>query len=182
MKKEIGKKFNTLTLEEYRFYIDNHKQYGDFNTLGLYRSILENEELNPEDRIAVRDYAHQTFQKTFDFLQLKDPQTYLEVSTLGEELTKVEERQLWEKIRINQQKILTDKKIKHRNFGEYSKHHCGYDDCVYNGLMIRQGSPLAESSMHFDTDKDKSSSINKSKKHRSDRKKSKQIIERDMGD
>jgi len=182
MKKEIGKQFNTLTLAEYHLYIDNHKQYGDFNTLGLYRSIIENEHLSLEEKISLRDYAHQTFQKTFDFLQLKDPQTYLDVSTLGIELTKVEERQLWDKIRTNQQKILSDKKIKHRNFGEYSKHHCGYEDCVYNGLMIRQGSPLAESNMHFDTDKDKSSAKSMSKKHKSDRKKSKQMIDRDWQD
>ncbi len=36
---EIGQKFNTLNLKEYEFFIDNYKDYKDFNTLGLYRSM-----------------------------------------------------------------------------------------------------------------------------------------------
>ena len=76
---EIGHKFNTLTLKEYFFYIDNYKKYTDFNTLGLYRSMVENEKLSLNDKIAVREYAHKVFKKTFDFLQLKDPKTFVEV-------------------------------------------------------------------------------------------------------
>lgn len=182
MKQLIGKKFNTLSEEEYCFYIDSYKQYADFNTLGLYRSIVENNNLSPDEKISIREYAHRTFRKTFDFLQLKDPKTFIEVSTLGETLTKEEERRLWNEIRKNQQKILSDKKINHRNFGEYSKHQCGYEDCIWNGLMIRQGSWLAENNMHFDTDKVKTYAKSKSKKNKSDRKKSKQIIERELGD
>ena len=59
----IGRKFNTLTEKEYFFYIDNHKQYSDFNTLGLYRSLKENKHLSLEEKIRVRDYAHAKFKK-----------------------------------------------------------------------------------------------------------------------
>ncbi|HET8809743.1 MAG TPA: hypothetical protein VFM65_05700 [Flavobacteriaceae bacterium] len=150
---KISKPFNQLQKEEYFHFIENHKQYTDFNTLGLYRSLLENENLQLEEKLEIRDFANQLFQKTFDFLQLKDPLTYMKVVHLGMELTKQEESAFWEIIKKNQEKILKDKKIKHRNFGAYSKHDCGYDYCPYNGLMIRQNSPLAEFSMCFGSDK-----------------------------
>ena len=177
---EIGQKFNILTLKEYFFYIDNYKKYKDFNTLGLYRSIVENEKLNLDEKVTVRDYAHKTFKKTFDFLQLKDPKTFVEVEYLGQELTKGDEQKIWDDIRKNQQLILENKKIKHRNFGEYSKHNCGYDTCVWNGIMIRQGSWLAESNMHFDSDKNKYQQKLKSDKRKSDRKRERQIIDREF--
>lgn len=40
---KINRKFNTLNFKEYLYFIENHKQFSDFNTLGLYRSIIENE-------------------------------------------------------------------------------------------------------------------------------------------
>ncbi len=177
---EIGQKFNTLTLKEYFFYIDNHKKYIDFNTLGLYRSIVENEKLTLDEKIVVREFAHKTFKKTFDFLQLKDPKTFVDVNYLGQEITKGDEKKIWNDIRINQQKILTDKKIKHRNFGDYSKHNCGYEDCAFNGIMIRQGSWLMESNMHFDSDKNKYQQKVKSERRKTERKNKKQIIDRDI--
>lgn len=173
---KIGQKFNQLTLDEYFFYIDNHIKYKDFNTLGLYRSIAENEKLSLQEKIEVREYAHKTFKKTFDFLQLKDPRVFVEVSTLGLELTKGDEEKIWNDVRKNQQRILADKRIKHRNFGTYSKHNCGYEDCAWNGLMIRQGSWLAEGNMHFDSDKNKYQQQLKSERRKSERKKAKQII------
>lgn len=177
---EIGQKFNKLTLQEYFFYIDNYKKYKDFNTLGLYRSIVENDKLSLDEKIQVREYSHKTFKKTFDFLQLKDPRVFVEVSTLGQELTKGDEEKIWNDVRANQQKILSDKRIKHRNFGHYSKHNCGYEDCVWNGLMIRQGSWLAEGNMHFTDDKNKYQQKLKSDKRKSDRRKEKQIIETEL--
>jgi hypothetical protein len=150
---KIGQKFNKLTLKEYFTVIDHHKKYIDFNTLGLYRSLLENEKLTLEQKIEVRAYAHQKFQKTFDFLQLKDPDTYVEVMLLGEEATKGDRNRLWDQVKINQEKILKDKRIKHRNFGIYAKHECGYATCPYNGMMVRQGSKFAASTMQFDSDK-----------------------------
>lgn len=68
---DIGQKFNTLRPEQYYFYIDNHKKYSDFNTLGLYRSLLENENLTLEEKLAIREYAHKTFKKTSTFYNLK---------------------------------------------------------------------------------------------------------------
>lgn len=178
---EIGQKFNNLTLKEYFFYIDNYKKYTDFNTLGLYRSLIENEKLTIEEKISVRNYANQTFQKTFDFLQLKDPKTFVEVSYLGEDLTNGDEENIWNAIKKSQQKILTDKKIKHRNFGDYSKHNCGYEDCVYNGLMIKQGSRLAEGQIHFESDRTKYSAKEKSEKRKVERKNIKNIINEELG-
>lgn len=152
---KIGKPFNQLTKQEYLEILPNHKQYSDFNTLGLYRSLLENENLSLEEKLEIRDLAHAHFQKTFDFLQLKDPFTYLKVVHLGEELTRQQESAFWDIIRRNQEKILKDKKIKHRNFGTYSKHDCGYDTCPYNGLMVKQGSEIAEMTMCFPSDQNK---------------------------
>ena len=173
---EIGQKFNELTFDQYLFFIDNYKKYSDFNTLGLYRSIVENGKLQIEEKITVREYAHSIFKKTFDFLQLKDPKTFVEVSTLGQELTKGDEERIWTDIKYNQKKILSDKKIKHRNFGEYSKHMCGDETCIWFGIMIKQGSWLAESSIHFLGDKNKYQQKVKSDRRKSNRKNSKNII------
>lgn len=149
---KIGKPFNKLSKEAYFKIIENHKKYTDFNSLGLYRSLIENGNITIEDRIEIRDFANGYFQKTFDFLQLKDPVTYFEVSTLDKVLTKGDEQNLWRIIRENQEKILKGKMIKHRNFGIYSRHNCGYEDCHYNGLMVKKDSFLAYGNMHFDSD------------------------------
>ncbi len=168
---KIDRKFNSLSLSEYRHYIKNHKKYVDFNTLGLYRSILENEQLTLAEKILVRDFANEFFQKTFDFLQIKDPFTYFELITLGKSLTAGDEKQLWKQIGINQEKILKDKKIKYRNFGIYSKHSCGYETCNLNGLMIEQGSFFTEHEIRFSSDKPRFSARLKSERLKKDRKK-----------
>lgn len=149
---KIGVKFSQLNYQEYVRIIGSYQKYTDFNILGLYRSIVENDKLDLDAKLAIRALAHKQFIKSFEFLQLKDPYTYIQVSTLGETLTVADERRLWENIRTNQEKILKDKRIKHRNFGIYSKHDCGYEDCCYNGMMIHRGSRLAESNMRFDSD------------------------------
>ncbi len=177
---KIGKKFNELTLKEYFFFIDNYKKYSDFNTLGLYRSIVENEKLTIKEKIEVREYANNTFMKTFNFLQLKDPETFVEVSTLGQEFTKGDKEKIWNDIKKNQQIILDNKRIKHRNFGTYSKHECPYDDCIWKGVMIKQGSNLAWSSMNFFSDKNSYHKKIKSEKLRAARKSEKQIIEKEL--
>lgn len=177
---KIGKKFNTLTLKEYFFFIDNYKKYKDFNTLGLYRSIVENEKLTHDEKLIVRDYAHNIFKKTFDFLQLKDPKTFIEVEHLGQKLTKGDEQNIWNEIRKNQQRILKEKKIRHRNFGVYSKHNCGQEICMWNGIMVRQGSWLAESNMHFDSDNGNYHQKIKSDNRKSDRKREKQIVNQEL--
>src|SRR5688572_15758493 len=140
---KIGQKFNKLTVKEYFFYIDNYRKYTDFNMLGLYRSIIENDKLTPADKIEVREYAHKTFRKSFDFLQLKDPYTYFQVTTIGQQLTEGDKEQIWKNIRAYQQEVLADKRIRHRNFGTYSKHNCGYETCYLNGVMIKQNSKIS---------------------------------------
>lgn len=152
---KIDRPFNQLSKQEYVHFIQNHKQYSDFNTLGLYRSLTENEQLSLAEKIEIRNFANTYFQKTFDFLQLKDPVTYFEVFTLGEGLTRGDKLNYWRIIRENQEKILKDKKIKHRSFGTYSKHNCGYDDCPYNGIMLQQGSYLYDRCMYFKNDENK---------------------------
>ncbi|QTV05093.1 hypothetical protein [Faecalibacter bovis] len=177
---KIGKKFKELVYKEYFFFIDNYKKYSDFNTLGLYRSLIENENLNINEKIQLREYAHKTFIKSFKFLQLKDPITFFEVSTLGEELTNGDKEKFWNDIKTNQEKILSDKRIKHRNFGTYSKHSCPYDDCIWQGVMIKQGSGLAWSSMTFFSDKNNYHQKIKSDKRKSERKNKKIIIEKEL--
>ena len=91
-----------------------------------------------------------------------------------------------EKVNYNQQpaevqeKILKSKKIKHRNFGDYSKHNCGYDNCPYNGLMVRSGSWLAERSMSFHDDKNNYSKKQKSLNEKINRKNKKNIINNEL--
>nr|WP_321222452.1 hypothetical protein [uncultured Psychroserpens sp.] len=179
---KIGKKFNQLNKSDYFHIIDNYKKYTDFNTLGLYRSISENNNLKLSDQIEIRDYANTIFSKTFNFYQLKDPQTYFNLTTLGLELTVADERQIWDDIKTNQEKILSQKKIKHRNFGDYSKHNCGYNDCPYNGLMIKQGSQFAEGNIHFKSDKNRNEAKLKSKRHKKQRKNKNQIIRDEFDD
>lgn len=149
----MDRQFNTFSLQEYLACIEQHERTPNFNTLGLYRSLTENPHLSLEEKIAVRDFAHRFFQKQFDFLQIKDPYTYVKVFTLGETLTQADERQIWRTVFQWQQKTLNDKKIKHRNFGDYSKHNCGDSDCMYNGLMVHQSNArLKEMIMIFDSD------------------------------
>ena len=179
-KMKIGRKFNQLSKSEYAHYIQNHKKYTDFNTLGLYCSILENRKLSLEDKIEIRDLANTLFGKFFNFLQLKDPSTYFDLITLGQELTTGDTNKIWDDISRNQEKILADKKIKHRNFGVYSKHSCSYDGCRLNGLMIKQGSWFAERNMWFKSDKNKCSLKNKSRKRKKQRKNAHQIIQNEL--
>lgn len=165
-----------MTMKEYIHVINNHKKYTDFNTLGLYRSIIENEKLDEEGKIIIRDYAHQFFRRSFDFLQLKDPYTFVAVSTLGQSLTAADKAQIWTDVISNQEKILKDKRIRHRNFGYYSKHNCGHDNCPYNGLMIRQDSYLMYADMHFNSDKNNYDAKDKAKRFKKERKTASQAI------
>jgi hypothetical protein len=179
-KMKIGRRFNELTKGEYLHCIENYKKYTDFNTLGLYRSITENDKLDIEDKIFIRDFANKTFEKTFNFLQLKDPKTYFDLTTLGKVLTKADERQVWDDIRENQQKILSDKRFGHRNFGDYSKHNCGHDDCYLNGLMIKKGSYFSYGEIHFKSDTNRRDRKNKSEGFKKDRKKESLIIKNEL--
>lgn len=177
---KIGRRFNELTKDEYLHCIESYKKYTDFNTLGLYRSIIENENLTIEDKIFIRDFANNTFEKTFNFLQLKDPKTYFNLITLGKELTKADAEQIWDDIKTNQQKILSDKRIKHRNFGIYSTHNCGHDSCPFPNLMIKKGFLFAEDHIWFEGDKNKYSRKVKSHQIKKNRKIESQIIQDEL--
>ena len=177
---KIGRQFNTFTQGEYTHLLANYKKYTDFNHLGLFRSIVENDRLMPGQRTEVRDAAIRVFPKFFEFLQLKDPHTYFSLSTLNKALTVADEQQAWEDIRRNQQQLLAAKRINHRNIGTYAKHDCGYDTCKLNGLMLRQGSPLAERNLWFCSDKNRYQARLKSDKQKRDRKHQRSIVEQDM--
>ncbi|MFN0201065.1 MAG: hypothetical protein ACKVTZ_06065 [Bacteroidia bacterium] len=118
--------------------ITNHKRYSNFNTLGLYRGIVESEKLSVEEKIQVRDFANKIFGKTYDFLQIKDGHTYYHLHTLGKEMTKADEEQVWEGMKAYKDQFLKRKHIKHHNFGNRAKHSCGYEDCYMNGRMLNQ--------------------------------------------
>lgn len=146
---KIWKNFNTLTLEEYIFYIDNRKKYTDFNELWLFRSVFENEQLKSEEKITLRDYIIKEMPKVFEFMQVRHPDLYTKLYFLGKTPTKGDENHLWKEISSNQEKILKEKRIKHRNFWNYSKHNCGYDNCHLNWLMIQQWSWFCEDWMRW---------------------------------
>ncbi|WP_210116015.1 hypothetical protein [Hymenobacter wooponensis] len=150
---KLNRRLNQLSEAEYRYLLVNYRRYTDFNSLGLFRSLLENERLDLQQRQRLRDAAADAFPKFYEFLQLKDPDTYFGLNTLGQELTVADKRAAWDEIKRAQQRILSNKRIRHRNFGLYTKHNCGYDTCPFNGLMVRQGARLAEGVMSFDTDK-----------------------------
>jgi hypothetical protein len=172
---KIGKQFNTLTYSEYLHLIEHHKKFTDFNTLGLFRSIIETTKLSLEEKLELRTVAIAAFAKTFEFLQLKDPNTYIEVSTLGENLTVADKNQAWKNIQLNQQRILKSKKLKHRNFGTYATHTCGLDTCPMNGIMFKQSSHIAQT-MRFHSDNFSWSKGLKSVRHKKDRKEKPLII------
>lgn len=176
---KIDRPFNTFSKQDYLEIVPEHKKYTDFNTLGLYRSILENENLSLDEKFEVFELANEHFQKTFDFLVLKDPRTWFDLTHLGKELSHSQERDLWQEVKHRQEKILKDKRLGHRNFGTYSKHDCGVPHCPYDGLMVHPKSPLAESHIHFDSDKKTYSVQENAKKRKSDRKKHRRIIDSD---
>ncbi|MFN8577661.1 MAG: hypothetical protein U0354_12465 [Candidatus Sericytochromatia bacterium] len=177
---KIGQRFNKLTLKEYIFYIKHNDKYTDFNTLGLYRSIIENDKLSLKEKIELRDLSNTFFQKFFDFLQLRDPNTYFKIKTLGNNITNGVESKIWSEIKNNQKKILLNKKLRYRNFGTYSKHNCDHIDCHLNGLMIKKNSPFTYVSMKFSSDKNNFNSKEKSIKFKKERKNIKQNILKDI--
>jgi hypothetical protein len=177
---KLGRQINALTYSEYLHLLENYKKFTDFNHLGLFRSIVENERLAPTQKLEIRDAAIKVFPGFFEFLQLKDPVAYFSLITLHQVLTAADSHQVWADIRRNQQRILATKKLGHRNIGSYAKHDCGYETCHLNGLMIRQGSWLGEGEMRFCTDKNEYPALSKSKMRKRDRKQQKRIIEQEL--
>ena len=178
---KISRRLNTFSYSEYIHLLKIYARYTDFNSLGLFRSILENEKLTAKQKTEIRDAAIGTFPKFFAFLQVKDPWTYRKLTLLGQDFTKADEDLLRDIIELNQQKILADKRIKHRNFGIYSKHSCGYDTCHMNGLMIKQSSLLSEYNMVTPSRRpQKYSTFSKAERRKQERKSKHQIIQTDL--
>jgi hypothetical protein len=178
---KINRQLNTLSYREYLHLLKSYSHFTDFNSLGLFRSILENEKITLEQKIEVRDAAINTFPKFFTFLQVKDPWTFRKLALLGQDFTVADEDRLRGIIELNQQKILADKRIKHRNFGIYSKHSCDYHTCHLNNLMIKQGSWLAERHMYFQTDQhNKYSILSKAERYRKERKTNHRLIQKEL--
>ena len=111
-------------------------------------------------------------QKVFEFMQVRHPDLYVKMCLLWKTYINADEENLWFNIRLNQEKILHKKRIKHRNFWDYSKHNCWYENCPLNGIMVQQWSWFCESSMRGANDTKKQ----KSERRKSERKRKKQII------
>lgn len=173
---KIWKKFNSLTLQEYIFYIDNRKKYTDFNELGLFRSVFENEQISSEEKIQLRDHIIAKMPKVFEFMQVRHPDLYTKLYFLGKTPTKGDEDHLWKEINSNQVKILKEKRIRHRNFWNYSKHNCGYDNCHLNWLMVQQWSWFCEYDMVFPSDKNYYVLKDKSRRWKQERKAERNIV------
>lgn len=172
----IGKPFNTLVLEEYYYYIDNRKKYNDFNELWLFRSIFENKNLDEWKMVLLRDYIQKNMSKVFEFMQVRHPDLYVKMYLLWKTYTKADEENLWNLVRLKQEEILHKKRIKHRNFWDYSKHNCWFDDCNLNGIMVQKWSWFCENIMHFSSDKHFSTLKDKSKRLKKERKAEKNIV------
>ena len=122
------------------------------------------------------------FPDSSPFYRLKDPWTFRKLELLGQEFTVADENRLRDVIECNQQKILAAKRIRHRNFGIYSKHSCDYDTCHLNNLMTKQGSWLAERNMYFRTDHHtKYSVFAKAERYKKERKMKRRIIQAELG-
>lgn len=128
---KLNRKFNTLSPSEYRDIIKNYKRYANFNPLGLYRSILENPKLNTETQLEILHLANEYFGKFYEFLIVKDIDTYAELTLIGKEpLTHTEYRQYTDKLREKAKKILKEKRIRNWRVGIYTKSSrwAGYDE------------------------------------------------------
>jgi len=171
--------YNTFTKKDYIFAVNNVKKK-NINMLGLYRSILENEKLNNDEKIEVRNILNEKHFKTFEFYQIKDPDLYMKLFLLDKDYNEQQKEQLFEDVELFQEKKLKEKRFGHRNFGTYSKHNCGMKDCPMNGLMVRQGSAMAERCLNFKSDTNKSYKKTKSKNYKKERKNSKNLVERSL--
>ena len=119
---KLNRPFNTLTLAEYRALIPRHAAYADFNPLALYRSIVENRKLDEAAKQEVLVLANRYFQRFYDFLPAKDPQTYFELSLLGQPpLSDAQWRQYYWKIREQGEKLAKAKGIRNHRVGSMTR-------------------------------------------------------------
>lgn len=67
----IDKPFNQFSKQEYLECIPNHQLYTEFNTLGLYRSLLENGNLSKDDKLEIRELPITILKRPSIFFNLK---------------------------------------------------------------------------------------------------------------
>ena len=104
-------------MAEYHHYIAHHQKYADFNPLGLYRSILENDKLDEAARLEILAFANQYFQRFYDFLFVKDPVTYSRLATLGQGLSETQQRQHLSRVWDRREQWCAEKGILHQRIG-----------------------------------------------------------------
>lgn len=136
---KIGQPINELSPERIREIIKGYKEYTDFNRLGLFRGLLESERITAEERAELQELAIAAFNRYFDFLVIKDSETWWKTLNPGWEAASRNDRYVkWRKIEAKQEAIIKRKGFGHRNFGNYSKHNCCYKDCPLNGIMVKK--------------------------------------------
>ena len=104
-------------MAEYRHYIAHHQKYADFNPLGLYRSILENDKLDEAALLEILAFANQYFQRFYNFLFVKDPVTYSRLATLGQGLSETQQWQHLSHVWDRREKWCAEKGIRHQRIG-----------------------------------------------------------------
>ena len=110
---KVNKKFKQMSMAEYRHYIAHHQKYADFNPLGLYRSILENDKLDEAAQLEILAFANQYFQRFYDFLFIKDPVAYSRLATLGQDLSETQQRQHLSRVWDRREQWCAEKAIRH---------------------------------------------------------------------
>lgn len=130
---KLSKKFNTLSVSEYRDVIKHHKRYTNFNPLGLYRSLIENPKLDTDAQLDILALANEHFGKFYEFLLVKDINLYAKLSRLGKmPLTITQEWQYREQLRQKAQMLLKQKQIRRWRVGIYttSERWAGIDEAT----------------------------------------------------
>lgn len=127
MKKKIEKRYNTFNYDEYIFYLNKYKEYKNFNIYGIFNSFLENKILTDPEKLKLIKKYSEKFYKSFEFLKVKNEHLYLKLFSIIEnkDYTANGKNGLYDNavknIERDVEKILNNKKIKYRNFGENSK-------------------------------------------------------------
>ena len=140
---KINKKFKQMSMAEYHHYIAHHQKYADFNPLGLYRSILENDKLDEAAQLEILAFANQYFQRFYNFLFIKDPVAYSKLATLGQGLSETQQRQHLSHVWDRREKWCAEKGIRHQRIGAstVSRHYLADGNEADGWREVRHMSP-----------------------------------------
>jgi hypothetical protein len=136
MKYPLPPQLNTLTAQGYRKLLASPHGRKQVNTLGLFRSIVENRKLPEEEKAAIRDACREAFPQFYGFLPVKDYRTYWALEALGREMTEADWRALKERSWREAAAWVKQRRIRHRSFGVHSKHECE-PTCPMLGTMVK---------------------------------------------